>query len=113
MSEDEFKPVYPLNRKTKLDWRNSSFRAKVTGTIISFMGATMVELYKGPLIRKSKLSSSSHPSYPTINKFLIYSSKPEYWVLGGILLATSSLSVSVWNNVQVQKYIWLAAHSIN
>ncbi|XP_048319311.2 WAT1-related protein At1g70260 isoform X2 [Ziziphus jujuba] len=88
-------------RKTKLDWRNSSFRAKVTGTIISFMGATMVELYKGPLIRKSKLSSSSHPSYPTINKFLIYSSKPEYWVLGGILLATSSLSVSVWNNVQV------------
>ncbi|KAH7515762.1 hypothetical protein FEM48_Zijuj10G0060600 [Ziziphus jujuba var. spinosa] len=88
-------------RKTKLDWRNSSFRAKVTGTIISFMGATMVELYKGPLIRKSKLSSSSHPSYPTINKFLIYSSKPEYWVLGGILLATSSLSVSVWNNIQV------------
>ncbi|XP_060669757.1 WAT1-related protein At1g70260 isoform X3 [Ziziphus jujuba] len=47
-------------RKTKLDWRNSSFRAKVTGTIISFMGATMVELYKA-----------------------------------------SSLSVSVWNNVQV------------
>ncbi|KAF3431312.1 hypothetical protein FNV43_RR26043 [Rhamnella rubrinervis] len=89
-------------RRIKIDWRSSSFRAKVSGTIVSFMGATMVELYKGPLIRKSKLSSfSSHLSQNRAIKFLIYSSLPEYWVLGGILLAASSLSVSVWNNIQV------------
>ena len=94
---------FKFYRRTKIDWRSSSFRAKVSGTIVSFMGATMVELYKGPLIRKSKLSSSSsHLSHQnTANKFLIYSSVPEYWALGGILLAASSLSVSVWNNIQV------------
>ncbi|PON31668.1 Plant-drug/metabolite exporter [Parasponia andersonii] len=86
-------------RKTKVDWRSSSFQAKVGGTLISFMGATMVEFYKGPLIRNS---SSLHLSLLAgAKKFLIFSSTPEYWVLGGILLAAANLSVSVWNILQM------------
>lgn len=59
----------------------------------------MVEFYKGPLIRHS---SSLHLSLLTTAKnFLIFSSTPEYWILGGILLATANLSASVWNILQV------------
>ncbi|BBG94110.1 nodulin MtN21 /EamA-like transporter family protein [Prunus dulcis] len=45
-------------RRTRLDWRSSSFQAKVSGTIISIIGAVAVELYKGAYIRTSSVSSS-------------------------------------------------------
>ncbi|KAL5552944.1 hypothetical protein UlMin_040345 [Ulmus minor] len=84
-------------RRTKIDLGSSSFVVKVIGTIISSMGATMVELYKGPAIR----NSSSRLSLNAASKFLIFSSTPEYWILGGLLLAAANLSVSVWNVLQM------------
>ncbi|KAF4394744.1 hypothetical protein F8388_015650 [Cannabis sativa] len=61
-----------LLRTTKVDWRSRSFQTKVCGTIVSLVGATMVELYKGPLIKNS--SSSLHlPMLSAAKKFFIFS----------------------------------------
>ncbi|KAK3223266.1 hypothetical protein Dsin_010291 [Dipteronia sinensis] len=84
-------------RTTKLDWKSSSIRVKVVGTLISIMGALMVEIYKGPFIRKAS-SSQLQSQKPSL--FVFYTA-PDRWVLGGILLATSSLSVSLWNIIQM------------
>lgn len=62
----------------------------------------MVELYKGPVIFKTSVSSSY--LLQSKQQLLIFSSTPEHWVLGGILLAATSLSVSVWNVIQVQRF---------
>ncbi|PRQ41201.1 hypothetical protein RchiOBHm_Chr4g0444311 [Rosa chinensis] len=91
-------------RRTKTDWRSSSFQAKVVGTIISIMGAIVVELYKGPYIRPSSVLSSSSYSvlFQKAGQYLVFSSPAtEHWVLGGILLAGASISVSVWNIIQI------------
>jgi hypothetical protein len=64
------------------------------------MGAIMVELYKGPVILRTSVSSSY--LLQSKQQLLIFSSEPEHWALGGILLAAASLSVSVWNVIQVQ-----------
>ncbi|KAL5759758.1 hypothetical protein ACOSQ2_018596 [Xanthoceras sorbifolium] len=84
-------------RTTKADWKSSSIRVKVIGTLISIMGAVTVEIYKGPLIREASYSQLQAQKPPL---FVFYST-PDRWVLGGILLAASSLSVSVWNNIQL------------
>ncbi|KAM4120750.1 hypothetical protein ACJW30_03G155900 [Castanea mollissima] len=87
------------DRRTKLEWRSSSFQAKVIGSLISIMGAIMVELYKGTEMLKTSVSS------PYILQFkqqlFMFSSTPEHWVLGGILLAATSLSVSTWNIIRL------------
>ncbi|XP_021829873.1 WAT1-related protein At1g70260-like [Prunus avium] len=91
-------------RRTRLDWRSSSFQAKVSGTIISIIGAVAVEFYKGAYIRTSSVSSSPGKQLPVLAQkaLLVFSSEPtEHWVVGGILLASASLSVSVWNIIQL------------
>ncbi|KAK7860621.1 hypothetical protein CFP56_033164 [Quercus suber] len=69
------------------------------------MGAILVGLYKGTEMLKTSVSS------PYILQFKqqlsILSSTPEgpeHWVLGGILLAATSLSVSTWNIIQAQLF---------
>ncbi|KAK9191929.1 hypothetical protein WN943_020545 [Citrus x changshan-huyou] len=88
-----------ITRTTKLDWRSSSIRVKVIGTLISIMGAIYVQVYRGPFIRKAasddKLEAKINPP------LLIFYSTPDRWVLGSTLLAASSLSVCVWNIIQV------------
>lgn len=72
------------------------------------MGAIVVELYKGPYIRPSAvLSSSSYlVLFQKAGQYLVFSSAAtEHWVLGGILLAGASVSVSVWNIIQVVQFI--------
>ncbi|KAF8399295.1 hypothetical protein HHK36_015160 [Tetracentron sinense] len=86
-------------RMGKVDLRKSSSQAKTFGTLISIMGAIMVIVYKGPAIRRA--SSPSHSNQLRVSPpFLLYSSTPENWVLGGLLLAAASLSVSIWNIIQ-------------
>ncbi|KAF4355475.1 hypothetical protein F8388_015229 [Cannabis sativa] len=68
-----------LLRTTKVNWRSRSFQTKVCGTIVSLVGATMVEF----------------------QEILIFSSNnTQYWVLGGLLLAAANLCVSFWNTLQ-------------
>ncbi|XP_050372352.1 WAT1-related protein At1g70260 isoform X2 [Argentina anserina] len=91
-------------KRTNADWRSPTFQAKVLGTVISIMGAVIVELYKGPYIRPSSVLSSS--SYMVLfqkaGQYLKFSSSAtEHWVLGGLLLVGASISVSVWNIIQL------------
>ncbi|XP_050372351.1 WAT1-related protein At1g70260 isoform X1 [Argentina anserina] len=91
-------------KRTNADWRSPTFQAKVLGTVISIMGAVIVELYKGPYIRPSSVLSSS--SYMVLfqkaGQYLKFSSSAtEHWVLGGLLLVGASISVSVWNIIQM------------
>ncbi|MBA0828736.1 hypothetical protein Goarm_013376 [Gossypium armourianum] len=69
------------------------------GTFISIAGAIFVELYKGPFTRPSPVSLDHH--LQVIPKLFVFYSTPDRWVLGGILLAAATLSISVWNIVQM------------
>ncbi|PPS13357.1 hypothetical protein GOBAR_AA07226 [Gossypium barbadense] len=62
-------------------------------------GAIFVELYKGPFTRPSPVSLDHH--LQVIPKLFVFYSTPDRWVLGGILLAAATLSISVWNIVQM------------
>ncbi|PNX99409.1 auxin-induced protein 5ng4-like [Trifolium pratense] len=64
------------------------------GIMVSIFGAIIAEFFKGPLIRPS-----SHHLKHTKQLF-IFSSTPEFWVFGGILLAAASFSVSIANFIQ-------------
>ncbi|XVE85022.1 hypothetical protein DITRI_Ditri17bG0059200 [Diplodiscus trichospermus] len=86
-------------RRTRLDWRRSSCQVKVIGTLISIMGALVVELYKGPFIRKSSFFYAQH--LQVVPKLFVFYLAPDRWILGGILLAAASLSISIWNNIQL------------
>lgn len=65
------------------------------GTFITVAGAVFVTLYKGPVVRKSSVL------FHIEQHLFIFASMPEHWVIGGILLAGASFSVSVWNIIQV------------
>jgi hypothetical protein len=69
--------------------------------MVSIMGAIVAEFFKGPLIR-----SSSHNLKYTKQLFF-FSSTPEFWVFGGILLAAASFSVSIANFIQVLPFNFL------
>ncbi|MBA0856411.1 hypothetical protein Goshw_027983 [Gossypium schwendimanii] len=86
-------------RTARLDWRSTSSQAKMIGTFISIAGAIFVELYKGPFTRPSPVSLDHH--LQVIPKLFVFYSTPDRWVLGGILLAAATLSISVWNIVQM------------
>ncbi|KDP21317.1 hypothetical protein JCGZ_21788 [Jatropha curcas] len=85
-------------RRIKLNWRSSSFHYKVIGTLISIIGAAVVDFYKGPFVQEA--SSSSFKLMQKQKLFVFYST-PDHWVLGGLLLAASSLCISIWNIIQM------------
>ncbi|WVZ20092.1 hypothetical protein V8G54_007414 [Vigna mungo] len=58
------------------------------------MGAVVAEFYKGPLVRPS-----SHHLRQT-KQLLLFSSTPEFWLLGGALLAAAFFSLSISNFIQ-------------
>ncbi|KAE8690805.1 Detected protein of unknown function [Hibiscus syriacus] len=88
-----------LTGTTKADWSSTSSQAQVIGTLVSVIGAIAVELYKGPFIRKSFFQGNYHQLQQEPTFFVFYSA-PDRWVLGGVLLAAASLSVSIWNIIQ-------------
>ncbi|XAR65035.1 hypothetical protein NMG60_11008985 [Bertholletia excelsa] len=88
-------------RVTKFDWRRSSDRAKLMGTLISILGAVSITLYRGPVIRKHSYSSSSHLLIQSVQRLFIFSSTHENWLLGAILLAAASFAFSAWNIIQI------------
>ena len=71
----------------KLDLTSSRGQIKVLGTIVSISGALILTLYKGAPI--GGLQSQ--------NLF----AESGNWVIGGLFLATASLSFAVWTIAQV------------
>ncbi|KAJ0095869.1 hypothetical protein Patl1_16207 [Pistacia atlantica] len=92
----DYRAVY-CGRKTKLDLGSTNIRVKVIGSLISIMGAIVVEIYKGPYIRKAS-SQQLQTRKPSL--FVFYST-PDRWLIGGILLLASSLSICIWNIIQL------------
>ncbi|KAJ6771737.1 WAT1-RELATED PROTEIN [Salix koriyanagi] len=85
-------------RKSKVEWRRSSFQFKVIGTLITVMGAISVVIYKGPYIRPSPSSQELQHSK---HQLFVFYSAPDNWILGCILLAASFFCVSLWNIIQL------------
>lgn len=86
-------------RSTKFDWRSSTTQARLIGTFVSLSGAIALTLYKGPSIKSHQSPSISFLSLP--QRLFIFSSTHENWILGCILYAASSFTVTVWNIFQV------------
>ncbi|XP_004502587.1 WAT1-related protein At1g70260 [Cicer arietinum] len=83
-----------IHRKIELNLRSYGIQVQMIGIMVSLMGAIVAEFFKGPLIRHS-----SHNLRHTKQLF-VFSSTPEFWVFGGILLAAASFSVSIGNFIQ-------------
>ncbi|PWA48086.1 eamA domain, WAT1-related protein [Artemisia annua] len=85
-------------RKTNVDLGSSSSRTKLVGTLISIIGAVLLILYRGPVVR----DPSSHLQLSAAPKLFVFLSTHENWVLGCALFAGASLAYSVWNIIQVE-----------
>ncbi|XP_004508845.1 WAT1-related protein At5g40240-like isoform X2 [Cicer arietinum] len=81
-------------RMEKLDVGSSISQIKIVGTVLSISGALLVTLYKGAPIG----SFQTEPS--TSQPLLSLLAETSNWVIGGLFLATSSLSFAVWNIAQ-------------
>lgn len=80
-----------------MNLRSPGIQVQVIGILVSIMGAVLAEFFKGPLVRPS-----SHHLRHTDKQYLVFSSTPEFWVLGGALLAASFFSLSIFNLFQVR-----------
>ncbi|KAG6713332.1 hypothetical protein I3842_05G146000 [Carya illinoinensis] len=83
-----------LLRSTKLGWRSSSCQAKVIATLISIMGAVMVDLYKGPiLILKTSLGTvKQYPELQVMRAASFYSvlgTVQSLWILFATIFVIS------------------------
>ncbi|XP_057775025.1 WAT1-related protein At1g70260-like [Salvia miltiorrhiza] len=79
-------------RSRKLDWKRSGSEARLIGSLISFVGAISLTLYKGPTITNNSLAPP----------LLVFTSTHENWVVGCILFAASSFALAVWNILQAK-----------
>ncbi|PIN24944.1 hypothetical protein CDL12_02332 [Handroanthus impetiginosus] len=88
-------------RTTKFGWKSSGSKARLLGTLISFSGAISLTLYKGPTIRNHSYPSQLAALRATAQRLLVFASPHENWVLGCILFAASSVTLAIWNILQV------------
>ncbi|KAI3816816.1 hypothetical protein L1987_16521 [Smallanthus sonchifolius] len=85
-----------LCRKTNVDLKSSSSRTKLVGTLISIMGAVILILYRGPVVKDPSTHLQLAP------RLFVFLSNNENWVLGCGLFTAASLSYSIWNIIQVR-----------
>ncbi|PIN09878.1 hypothetical protein CDL12_17538 [Handroanthus impetiginosus] len=96
--------VLGLIGTAKLNWRSSDTQARIIGTLISFVGAISLTLYKGPTIKHHSSPSLAFPAAapPTPPRLLVFTSTHENWVHGCILFAASSFTLAIWNIFQAE-----------
>jgi len=84
----------------KLDAGSSISQIKIAGTVLSILGALIVTFYKGaPIGTFQTQPSTSQPLWSLL-------AETSNWVIGGLFLATASLSLAIWNIAQVRYLIW-------
>ncbi|XP_076898017.1 WAT1-related protein At1g70260-like [Bidens hawaiensis] len=82
-------------RKINVDLRSSSTQIKLMGTLTSVVGAVMLTVYRGPVVKNPSTHLRLAP------RLFVFLSPHENWVLGCALFAAASLSYSIWNIIQV------------
>ncbi|XP_050945571.1 WAT1-related protein At3g28050-like isoform X2 [Cucumis melo] len=98
-----------LFRMEKVDLRRSSGKAICVGTILAVSGASLITLYKGPLLLNNISSSNSFEikqEEDDRHLHLLHSHNSN-WILGGFLFLITSLLSANWHIVQtwfVKKY---------
>ncbi|AAD14481.1 WAT1-related protein [Arabidopsis thaliana] len=96
-----------LGKEGGLGWASKRTKGRVIGTLICFTGAFVEVIYLGPFIRPSPPSSPTSNFLTTISHYLTFFKNSDNWALGSLLLACATLSISIWNIIQldtVQKY---------
>lgn len=83
-------------RMEKLDAGSSISQIKIVGTAVSILGALLVTFYKGaPIGSFQTQPSTSQPLWSLL-------AETSNWVIGGLFLATASLSLAIWNIAQAE-----------
>uniref|UniRef100_M4E9Z2 EamA domain-containing protein n=1 Tax=Brassica campestris TaxID=3711 RepID=M4E9Z2_BRACM len=86
-------------RMERIVLKSSASQAKVIGTIVSISGALVIVLYKGPKLLSSASLTSSEA---TVSLYQDLTSFDSSWIIGGVLLVTQYLLVSLWYILQTQ-----------
>lgn len=81
----------------KLDLSEHSSRAKIGGTIVSFVGATIMTLYKGIKVISMQAQNNHNQSASALEH-----SFDKEWIKGSVILVASYLSVAAFYLLQVQ-----------
>ena len=92
---------YKIIREGGLGWECKRTRGRVIGTLICFTGAFVEVIYLGPFIRPSPSSSPNSNFLTTISHYLTFFKNSDNWALGSLFLACATLSISIWNIIQV------------
>lgn len=79
-------------RLEKFDMKKPTSQAKALGTIVAITGAFVITFYQGPALFKKLLHLNSHQN--------LLSSQKSKWILGGFLIAITSICSSSWNVFQ-------------
>lgn len=83
----------------KLQFRSLSSQAKIIGTLVSITGALVVVLYKGPIV----ITTHHHDSRLSFMSIVFRAmSEQADWIVGGALLATAYILLSIWDILQVK-----------
>lgn len=91
----------------KLEIGSSITQLKIVGTVLSISGALLVTLYKGAPI------GSFQTQLPPSHQFLSVFTETSNWIIGGLFLATASISLAVWNIAQVTCLVLLHFQTTN
>ncbi|KAI4384277.1 hypothetical protein MLD38_002454 [Melastoma candidum] len=83
-------------RTTKPEWRSTSVQAKIIGTVISILGGISTLIYLGPAVKGLHVPSFIQVPPQSVNFAL-----SEDWIIGGLLLAGSAISIIVFNIIQL------------
>ncbi|KAJ4850758.1 hypothetical protein Tsubulata_050221, partial [Turnera subulata] len=88
--------IFRMERRPAID--KSSSQAKIIGTLVTISGALVISLYKGPEI----ISVSSTKPSTSFPQYSLGLSSTKNWVIGGLLLATEDVLVSIWFIIMAQ-----------
>ncbi|KAI3452398.1 hypothetical protein Pfo_009063 [Paulownia fortunei] len=88
-----------LFRMEKLKLRSLSSQAKIIGTLVSIAGALVVVLYKGPVVITTHHENSQLSFLSIVLRAM---SEQADWIVGGALLATAFILLSIWDILQAK-----------
>nr|GMD95589.1 WAT1-related protein At1g70260-like [Ipomoea batatas] len=84
-------------RRTKIDWKSGGSQARMVGALICTVGTISLLFYRGPVV-KNYSPTFLHLS---TTQFVFSSKDQQNWVLGCLFFIAASLSLSIWNIIQV------------